>query len=184
LRRGSTGGLEEFSRLLREFSVLPTYLAPVDPAKGAQPRAILVNAENDLRLRHFAQALSLMKAKDNPVELEFRLVIHENNVEQALQELRQANPQAAEEFLRPRIVSYGNEQRPNPEDAQWEALHQLAQVYGYPSGLVMQQSGALKVVSELTPNLAVQLLAYFEAGGLNFVSAEAFERLEAILQAA
>ncbi len=147
------------------------------------PRPILVDASSDLRLRHLAQALSMIKARENPYELNFRLVIHERDAGQAVRELAAVDRRAAEQFLRTRIFTFDGE-RETAEDARRKALDSLAGDFGYASGRQLELESVLWEVKRLTPGLAMDLRAFFKAGGLHFVTHEAFDRLAALLEAA
>lgn len=143
-------------------------------------RPILIDATDDIRLKHLAYALSIIMAKDLMAELDFRIVVPEDRVSELMDELSEVNTAAAAHFLDARVVSYegGEFER---HTARVRALSALADSLGFKSGLALDQ---VFFVDTLTPELALKLRVYFEEGSLNFVSEEAFRRLEALLEAA
>lgn len=183
----SSVGLEEAQAALERLNAADGFWTYEDIAT-AQMRAVLVDAGEDVRLGAVAQALSVMKARDNVPELEFRLVIHQGMVELLLSSLSAINPEAAE-FLAPRIVVFDDALGLTAGRARLEAASQLAEAAGMPHRTPedlerFRSSGILNEIAEFTPKLASDLRDFFTAGGLQFVTDEAFNRLWAFLEAA
>ncbi len=171
------------ARALRDLAGLDHLVGIADEIFDLKARAVLVDASEDWRVSRLAQALALMVKKDRLVELDFRLVISRDLAEQVIRELAQVDADAAEKFLRPRIVAFdgGTE---TVAIARQTALDNLAQDAGFDSGAQLQAAGFVREYRALTPGLAAELRAFFQAGGVNFVTDEAFDRLAALLEAA
>ncbi|MBI1953078.1 MAG: aminotransferase class I/II-fold pyridoxal phosphate-dependent enzyme [Candidatus Omnitrophica bacterium] len=172
----SLNGLEKFWQL------------PDIPAAEGFPelsaRPILIDTHADPRLGQLAQALSIMMAKDpSAPEVDFLLVARWEEVSPLLEGLSQINREAAEEFLKPRIIAYGGSEG-SRENARREAIVRLARRFGLgddPEKLI--RSGSLKVIGVLTPDLALELKDFLGEVGLHFTQ-DAYDRLKALLEAA
>lgn len=105
--------------------------------------------------------------------LAFRAALPQRVAELAYRQMESVNPQAVE-FLRPRVKVYGGESGFTYADALRAARAELAGFAGTPAG---EAAEAPFVVKILTPQLALRLIGYFEAGQLNFASDEARRRL-------
>ncbi|MBI3333348.1 MAG: fructose-bisphosphatase class II [Candidatus Omnitrophica bacterium] len=169
-------------QMLFSLNELGHYLVAPADRLGAS-RAILVDAAEDPRLGRLAQALSVMMSKDKLYELEFRLIIQKEYVPELIRQLRVVNPEAADHYLSPRIVPFDGTTTPYDE-AYGEALKQLASHFGFRSIAGLQTAGILRPFVSMTGRLALELEAFFREGGLQFVSGEALERLQALLEAA
>ncbi len=179
-----TTGLEEIQRALISLDELNHIWEAPEVGPGLTARPILADATDDARVRHLAQALSVMMAKDNVPELDFRLVIPTQLVPQLMSEMDGiGNPKATDGFLASRIISYDGRTKTR-EEARLEALNALARRFGYGSTGELLGAKVLQDVQQLTQQMALELRAFFEAGGLRFASGEVFERLKAVLEAA
>lgn len=156
---------------------------PVQPI--ADRRGLILDASTEPRVAHIAQALAvLIRQNNNPFGVEFRLVIPENQRQQVLDELRQVDSAAAP-LLESRIVAYdANSVSDADEQARWTAMAQLSEIFGYDIVSNQMPADAYRIINRLTPQMAQELGAFFTAGGLQFLTSDAINRLEALFTSA
>ena len=177
-------GWEAVRQVLMELGRQGEYWSydPSDPR--TQARAILVDASEDLRVANVALALSVMKAKQNVGEVEFRLVVHENAVQKLTEHLQEVSPEAVPSLMS-RIVLFGPNTGRNAQEARDYALNKLAKGFGYAGPQALAEAGAVRYVNRenFTQSLALQLAQFFHDGALPFTT-ETFDRLQTLIEAA
>lgn len=168
-------GLEEDLRKaqLAFHRAAPPIFAPWTPE--VQRRALVVDLSADPKLGQLAWMLSIMQTRQPDNAPEFRVVVESGLVNRLLKQWITVDEAAALE-LTDRLVTY------EPGEGAAANAVERAQQDLASKGFVA--AGSIQVISQLTLDLAASLRAFFTAGGLNFVTDEAYQRFEAVLQSA
>ncbi|GEM_PF-6764701 len=175
-------GPETLWRTLQDLNANNVFWSAKEVDLNRQARPVLIDASEDARLDSLALALSVMMARDNVPEMDFRIVIPSARVPELQQQLRRAGAENALPFLQPRIFAY--EAVSTIGAVREQAVGQMAEQFGFGSAQELRDSGLLRVENRWSPDLAANLRAFFTAGGLNFVTDEAYQRFEAVLKSA